>query len=121
MDTPSLLSKREERAGLLWPFETVADLLGSVPYCPLGDLDAEVAGLWKAYVTKRERERKTSAVMLHLTKLMNASMKAGNVSRENVSALSAFKNFRTIPIRCQCCASNEHMMTTYSFGIVVWS
>jgi hypothetical protein len=46
---------------------------------------------------KRARERKTSAVILHFTKVVRASMKDGKASREKVSALRASKNRFTIP------------------------
>ena len=47
---------------------------------------------------KRARERKTSVVILHFTKVVRASMKHGKTSKENVSALRASKNRFTIPI-----------------------
>jgi hypothetical protein len=101
VETISLPSMKAARVGRFGPLEMVPDLLGIVPDCPLGDLFAELVGLWYAYVMKRERDRRTSAVKLHFTKLVNASMKAGNTSREKVSALRASKNLRTMPISYQ--------------------
>jgi hypothetical protein len=45
----------------------------------------------------RARDRYTSVVMLHLTKTSKASMKDGNTSSENVSALRASRSRLTIP------------------------
>jgi len=46
---------------------------------------------------KRAKDRNTSAVMLHFTRLVRASMKSGNVSCEKISALRASKKRFTIP------------------------
>jgi len=48
-------------------------------------------------VIKSARDRNTSAVMLHFTKLVNASIKDGNISAEKVSALRASRNRLTMP------------------------
>ena len=48
---------------------------------------------------KRARERKTSAVILHFTKVVRASRKDENTSRENDSALRASRNRLTIPMQ----------------------
>jgi hypothetical protein len=92
----SLLSNRVLTVGLLGPAEIVPDRLGRVPDWFFGVLEAEF-GLWYAYVMKRARDRKTSAVMVHFTRLVRASIKDGNTSCVKVSALRASKNRFTIP------------------------
>ena len=79
VETMSLLSNKVLTVGLFGPFEIVPDRLGRVPDWFLGVLVAEF-GLWYAYVMKRARDRKTSAVMVHLTRLVRASIKDGNTS-----------------------------------------
>jgi hypothetical protein len=79
VETTSLLSNRVLTVGLLGPTEIVPDRLGRVPDWFFGVLLAEF-GLWYAYVMKRARDRKTSAVIVHLTRLVRASIKDGNTS-----------------------------------------
>lgn len=47
---------------------------------------------------KSAKDRKTSADMLHFTRLVNASMNAGKISLEKDSAFKASRKRLTIPM-----------------------
>ena len=83
--------------GLVGPFEIVLDRLENSIVCALGVVRATEPGWWYAYVINSARDRRTSGVKLHFTKLESASMKHGNTSWEKISAFKASRNLLTMP------------------------
>ena len=66
---------------------------------------------------KSARDRKTSAVIVHFTRLVRASMKHGKTSCENVSDFKASKNLFTIPI-LKLGSVADGCRVAYAFGII---